>query len=127
MGIKIVRPQDCHFEKIERITSADVRWCVPIPDDEVPGAMSVGFWKQQGGPYETSYTWDEVTYVIDGPIEMESEGQKYVANTGDVIIAPKGSKFTLGNKDSHFAALFVTFPHMMEALAERERQKEEAK
>ncbi|MBW1839513.1 MAG: DUF861 domain-containing protein, partial [Deltaproteobacteria bacterium] len=47
----------------------------------------------QKEPYEHLYDYDEICYVIDGPIKWTTEdGKTIVGDTGDMVLMTKGTK-----------------------------------
>jgi ethanolamine utilization protein EutQ (cupin superfamily) len=79
--------------------------------------MTIGIYKQLGGPVDVVYGWDEIAIVTDGPVEATIDGKTTVCNAGDSIITPKGTAVTL-NAPVSTAGIVITLPHLAEALKE---------
>ena len=112
---KIIRIGDIKTKKIDAIKDADIYIGLAEPADKSTVPMSVGVYKQIGGPVEVVYNWDEVTIITDGPMEAIVDGEKYICNVGDILLTSKGTKLTL-NAPSCSAGVFVILPHIEEAV-----------
>ena len=115
MAGEIIRIGDIKTKKIEAIKDADIYIGLAESAKESSVPMSVGVYKQIGGPVDVVYAWDEITIVTDGPMEATIDGKKHICNVGDILITKKGTKVTL-NAPASGAGIFVTFPHLEEAL-----------
>lgn len=53
--------------------------------------------------------YEEINYVIDGTLTIEIDGKTYIANAGDVLFVPMGSKVVWGSPDKA-KVFYTTFP-----------------
>ena len=58
---------------------------------------------------QTTLTYDEIDYVIEGQLSIHCDGRTETAGPGEVLLIPKGSKIQFAVPD--FARfLYVTYP-----------------
>lgn len=110
-----MRIGDMKLKKVDAIKEADVYIGLAEPAGNSTIPMSVGVYKQIGGPLEVTYTWDEVVLILDGPLEITLNGVKSIHNAGDVALLKKGTHMVM-NAPTGSSGLFITLPHLEEAL-----------
>ncbi|SDY67012.1 cupin domain-containing protein [Tindallia californiensis] len=71
--------------------------------------LGAGIMELKDTSFEWLLTYDEVTYIIEGTLEILIEGRKVVGNAGDVIFIPKGSKIHFSTPH-HTRFLYVAYP-----------------
>ncbi len=71
--------------------------------------MAAGFMTWDKGSFPWTLNYDEIDLVIDGQLEIRTNGKDIIGNKGDVIYIPKGSSIFFGSP-SYAKTFYVTFP-----------------
>ena len=71
--------------------------------------LACGFMEMEESEFDWTLNYDEVDYVIEGTLEIKTEGRKVTGNAGDVIMIPKGSSISF-SAPSHVKFFYVTYP-----------------
>jgi len=89
MAILVVGEKELQYEKEEELLGGYVGYA--ISSKECKDLCAIKF-KTGSFFWEGEFPYDEIFYVIDGPIKLKSEGKSYVAHSGDIVFISKGSK-----------------------------------
>ncbi len=71
--------------------------------------MAAGFMTWNKGFFPWTLDYYEIDLVIDGQLEIRTEGRNIIGNKGDVIYIPKGNSIFFGSP-SYAKTFYVTFP-----------------
>lgn len=71
--------------------------------------LACGFMEMEESEFDWTLDYDEVDYVIEGTLEIKTEGEKIAGNAGDVIMIPKGSSISFSTPD-RVKFFYVTYP-----------------
>ena len=88
MAIKLVEQQFLEYVEEEFLPGGYVGYAVPSRDCK---NLCVIKFKTGKFFWEGEYPYDEIMYVIDGPVKMRTEGKTYVAQSGDILFVNKGT------------------------------------
>ncbi len=85
------------------------RWNYFYKDTE--GGLVVGHWECAHGTefLDGTGSFDEMMIVIEGKLEVECEGQEYVAEPGDTVIILRGRPTRVSAKQPA-KVIFICFP-----------------
>ena len=67
--------------------------CRPIIPPRRAGwdQLAMGEWELRGDGHGDCHVHDEVTYLIEGELEIDCDGERVVARPGDVVRVPGGA------------------------------------
>ena len=89
MAVKLVEQKEVQYVEEDFLPGGYVGYA--IPSKECQNLCVIKF-KTGKFFWEGEYPYDEIMYVIDGPVKMTSEGNAYIAHSGDIIFVNKGTK-----------------------------------
>lgn len=85
----------------------DVRLRDVISGDGLP--MAAGVMSLRAGRFPWALDYDEIEYVMEGELHIDTSDQHIVGRPGDIIAVPKGSNIHFGTP-SWARFLYVTYP-----------------
>lgn len=95
-GLKIVRGATVRLDYLDTGNAANkVHYQETLSSAESP-VMNAGFLEIDSCVFDWEVGCDEMYYVICGPLWITVGGRRYVAETGDFVNLPVGSKIQLG-------------------------------
>lgn len=85
-------------------------------------AMSAGFYRnmKKGEKNEWIVTYDEVLVVTKGALTVRFADGAKTAKVGEIIVLTKGTKIAYEAAEDDTEAVYVTYPHWMEAQTQSE-------
>jgi ethanolamine utilization protein EutQ len=93
-----------------------------VLDSSNSETMSVGFYsnKRKGEQTEWVVTYDEALIVTKGALTVRFADGAKTAKAGEVIFLTKGTKVTYEAAEDATEAVYVTYPHWMDAQRKSE-------
>lgn len=76
--------------------------------DESP-RLGAGIMEMKNTTFDWTLNYDEVDYVIEGHLDIITNGRKVSADAGEVILIPKGSSIQFSVPD-YARFMYVTYP-----------------
>ena len=88
-----------------------------VLDSSNSEAMSVGYYwnKVEGEGNQWIVTYDEVLIVTKGALTVRSTEGAKTARAGEILFLPKGTEVVYEAAADDTEAVYVTYPHWMEA------------
>jgi ethanolamine utilization protein EutQ len=71
--------------------------------------LGAGFMEFDHSEFPWHLTYDEVDYVVDGTFTLQSGGQTYTCQAGDVLYIPKDTRVVFGSP-TQARVFYVTYP-----------------
>jgi ethanolamine utilization protein EutQ (cupin superfamily) len=88
------------------------------------GAQRLAAWRADFPPHTAgephTMSEDEVLHVLEGTLDVEVAGSRFVAGKGDAILVPTGARFVIGNGTDDAARAWVVTLVGMTATMERD-------
>jgi quercetin dioxygenase-like cupin family protein len=76
------------------------------------GARNIAAWQADFAPTTPgephTMTEEEVFHVLAGALDVEIDGERFTAHTGDAVLVPAGALLTVGNSRHEPARAWVT-------------------
>jgi ethanolamine utilization protein EutQ (cupin superfamily) len=99
--------------KLERFAGAGASRNVQLADvitAQHGSPMTAGFmaWAKEDS-FPWTLTYDEIDYVLEGVLQIQTGGRTVEAQAGDVVHIPKGSEIIFGTP-SRVRVFYVTYP-----------------
>ncbi len=109
LGVRSVSPETIELEKFD---TGNINDNVYLKDiftlDESP-RLGCGIMEMQQSTFDWTLNYDEIDYVIEGTLEVIIDGKKVVANRGEIILIPKGSKIKF-SVPKYAKFMYTVFP-----------------
>lgn len=77
--------------------------------------LAAGFLEITETEFDWSLPYDEIDVVVEGELTIKINGKEIVGKPGDLILLPKGSKFTWSAK-KYAKTIYITYPANWEEL-----------
>jgi ethanolamine utilization protein EutQ len=93
-GIRVMRESDVPYSGLADAPAMEL---ARVVTEAATTELGGGFIRYQNGDGELAdwtLKYDEVLYVIEGVLEVISNGESFVAGTGEVMVIPKGVTVT---------------------------------
>jgi len=93
-GIRVMRESDVPYSGLDDVPTMEL---ARVVTEAATTDLGGGFIRYQNGDGELAdwtLKYDEVLYVIEGGLEVISDGESFVARTGEVLVIPKGATVT---------------------------------
>ncbi|MGL5085387.1 MAG: cupin domain-containing protein [Clostridium sp.] len=111
-GVTSVKLQTVKVDQSNRLDTGHVADEVYTKDvftlDESP-RLGCGIMEMKETTFEWTLNYDEIDYVIEGHLEIIVDGRKISADTGELILIPKGSKIKF-SVPNYARFIYVTYP-----------------
>lgn len=86
------------------------------------GAAQLGAWCAEFGPRTIGVphrmSHEEVLYVLEGRLDVEIDGEQFIATAGDCVLVPAGARFRIDNDTDAAARAWATTTLGMTATIE---------
>jgi len=93
-GIRVMRESDIPYSGLADAPTMELARVVTEAATTDLGGGFIRYQNADGELADWTLKYDEVLYVIEGVLEVISNGESFVARTGEVMVIPKGVTVT---------------------------------
>ncbi len=109
LGVRSADPEAIAMDKFDTGNPNDNVFLKDIFSLEESPRLGCGIMEMQQSTFDWFLNYDEIDYVIEGTLEVIIDGKKVVANRGEIILIPKGSKIKF-SVPKYAKFLYTVFP-----------------
>jgi ethanolamine utilization protein EutQ len=93
-GIRVMRESDVPYSGLDDAPAMELARVVTEAATTDLGGGFIRYQNADGELADWTLKYDEVLYIIEGGLEVISNGESFVARTGEVMVIPKGVTVT---------------------------------
>ena len=93
-GIRVMRESDVPYSGLDDAPAMELARVVTEAGTTDLGGGFIRYQNADGELADWTLKYDEVLYIIEGGLEVISNGESFVARTGEVMVIPKGVTVT---------------------------------
>jgi len=93
-GIRVMRESDMPYSGLDGAHAMELARVVTEAATTNLGGGFIRYQNADGELADWTLTYDEVLYVIEGVLEVISNGESFVARAGEAMVIPKGATVT---------------------------------
>lgn len=108
-GIMSVDCSNVEMERLDTGNPKDQVWVKDVTTADDNKNLAAGFLVIKESEFDWSLPYDEIDYIIEGELTIKVNGKEIVAKAGDVLLLPKGSKFTWSAR-KYSKSIYITYP-----------------
>ena len=108
-GIMSVNCSNIEMERLDTGNPKDQVWVKDVTTSDDNKNLAAGFLVIKETEFDWELPYDEIDYIIEGELTIKVNGKEIVSRAGDVLLLPKGSKFTWSAK-KYSKSIYITYP-----------------
>ena len=107
----MTRPQVFHRSEMvlkEAVTPSGNTWIARVINSAISKNMGAGIEYLENVTINWTVTYDEILFILEGPLTVEFDGAAHVCQTGDIVWLPTGThlKYVATSRAGYFYALY---------------------
>lgn len=108
-SIKVPNIKVEHSDKLDTGNITDEVYTKDLFTLEESPRLGCGIMEMRETTFDWTLNYDEIDYVIEGHLDIIINGRKISADTGELILIPKGSKIKF-SVPNYARFIYVTYP-----------------